>query len=300
MINKGFKQFLVKTVIFVALFIIFSIIIGSQLYQYGLLEDWRIEIYGRIGYILLFSIVGFVLLYRQRLLRMDHFKIKGRDKLFSLVSLVLLILFYLFERNAYKFEIGFFSVLLVHLIGIGIFVFLALGVYGVDFIRSFIKRFRKEIIYFLIFGVIVYSFMNLVFGLWRHLSYLVLNIVHFLLGFGNTQVVAPDILVFEGFAVKVAEACSGIYSIFIFTALYIFGVLVDWKKLNHKKAVLMFVPAVVGAFLVNVLRVFLMMIIGGYLSKSIALGLYHSYTGMIFFLVYFFIFWKSSYGWMRR
>jgi exosortase/archaeosortase family protein len=298
--NKGFKQFLVKTGIFITLFILFSIVIGSQLYQHGILENWKIEIYGRIGYILLFSIVGFILLYREKLLKFNKYEITKTDIFALFCSLVFLFLFYMFEVNAYKFEISFLKLILIHFIGIGIFAFLALGVYGVKFIDDFIKKFKKEIIYFLIFGVIVYSFMNLVFDLWRPLSYLVLNITRFLLGFGNVLVVNSDILVFEGFAVKIAEACSGIYSIFIFSALYIFAVLLDWKKLNHKKAILMFIPAVIGAFLVNVLRVFLMMVIGGYLSEGVALGLYHSYTGMIFFLVYFFIFWKLSYGWMKK
>jgi exosortase/archaeosortase family protein len=300
MLKKGFKQFLWKTGIFVLLFIIFSIIIGSQLYQYGLLEDWKIEIYGRIGYILLFSIVGFILLYRERLIKLNDFKRRYKDNIFACVSFMLLIIFYLFEINAYKFDINIINIILIHLIGIGVFGFLIIGIYGIEFVKNFINKFKNEIIYFIIFGIIVYSFMNVVFSLWSYLSNIVLSIVYSILKlFGNVSIINPDILIFEGFAVKIAEACSGIYSIFIFSALYIFAVLLDWKKLNHKKAILMFVPSVMGAFLVNILRVFLMMIIGNY-SRNIALGLYHSYTGMIFFLVYFFIFWKLSYGWMRK
>ena len=62
--KPGFKQFLWKTLIFIGLFIAFSALIGTRLYANGLLDKWGFEIYGRVGYILLFSIAGFILLYR--------------------------------------------------------------------------------------------------------------------------------------------------------------------------------------------------------------------------------------------
>lgn len=300
--NKGFKQFLWKTGIFAGLFIIFSVIIGSQLYQYGLLEKWKIEIYGRIGYILLFSIAGFVLFYRERLLKFKKFQYRKLDLIFFIKSFILLALFYLFETNAYKFSINTINLILIHLIGIFIFIFLWFGVYGWDFTRNFIKEFKKELVYFLIFGIIVYTLMNAVWSLWPYLSLIVMEIVSFLLKIinNNVSIINLNTIVFEGFAAQIAEACSGIYSIFIFSSLYIFGVLLDWKKMNKTKAVLMFIPAVIGAFFANILRVFLLFIAGAYISKELALGLYHSYVGMIFFLIYFGLFWGLTYKWMKK
>lgn len=300
--NKGFKQFLWKTGIFVGLFILFSAIIGSRLYQYGLLEDWKIKIYGRIGYILLFSIAGFILLYRNRLLKFKQFKYKKLDIIFSLLSFIFLEAFFLFEINAYKFILSLSNIILVHLIGIFIFIFLILGIYGLSFIKDFIKKFKKEILYFLVFGIIVYFLMNVVWSLWPYLSNIVTSITYFLLKLVSSKaaLIPPRTLLVNGFGAQIAEACSGIYSIFLFSALYLFAVFLDWKKMNKVKAVLMFVPAVTGAFFANILRVFLLMIIGGYVSRSIALGMYHSYTGMIFFLIYFGIFWGLTYKWMKK
>jgi exosortase len=116
----------------------------------------------------------------------------------------------------------------------------------------------------------------------------------------NVQIINSNTILFDGFAAQIAEACSGIYSIFIFSSLYILFMLVDWKKMNKLKAGLLFIPAVVGAFLVNILRVFLIMIFGAHVSKTLALGLYHSYSGMILFLIYFAIFWRLSYKWMKK
>ena len=57
---------------------------------------------------------------------------------------------------------------------------------------------------------------------------------------------------------------------------------------------------VLGAFLINIIRVFLLFVIGAFVSKEIALGMYHSYTGMIFFLIYFGVFWFLFYNWMKK
>ena len=302
-LEKGFKQFLWKTLAFVILFIAFSLIVGTRLYKYNLLTSWGIGIYGRVGYILLFSIAGFILLYRKKLLDIESFKYKTRDVIFLQISVILLALFYLFEVYAYRFTINMASILSVHLVGIFIFVFLALGIYGFEFIKSFIIKFKRELLYFLGFAVVTGALMNVVWDSWTYLSLWVTEIVYHLLHlFSNTslQIIPPRTLVFGSFGAEIAEACSGVYSIFLFTALYLFIVFLDWKEINKKKAALMFVPAVAGAFLANVFRVWLLFVVGAFVSPEIALGLYHSYAGMVFFLIYFAIFWFLFYKWMKN
>src|SRR3989338_7222605 len=140
-INKGFKQFLVKCALFVVLFIGFSFIIGTKLYSNDLLSGWKIEIYGRIGYILLFSLAGFILLYRERLLKLDYFKHKSRDYFLFILSIILVFGFYIFEANAGSFEITLFSILLAHSLLILTMLALVFGVYGTGFIINSIKNF---------------------------------------------------------------------------------------------------------------------------------------------------------------
>lgn len=302
-LEKGFRQFLLKTGLFVVLFIAFSLLIGTKLYANNLLTGWEIGIYGRVGYIILFSIAGFILLYRERLLKLENFKYKLRDVIFLLTSFILLGLFYLFEVYANRFQIDLINILIVHLIGISIFIFLGLGIYGLDFVKSFVKRFKRELLYFLGFGIVTGALMNLVWDSWPYLSLAVTEMVYRLLGlFHNTSLllIPPRTLIFGGFAAEIAEACSGVYSIFLFTALYLFIIFLDWKKLNKKKAWLLFIPAVIGAFLTNVFRVWLLFVVGAFISPEIALGLYHSYAGMIFFLIYFAIFWVLLYNWMKK
>lgn len=301
-LSKGFKQFLLKTGIFVLLFILFSALIGINLYSAKLLYEFGIYIYGRVGYILLFSIAGFILLYRNKLLSLERQKYRLKDFLFLLLSFALLGGFYFLEINISKIESTIPNMILTHLLGVSIFIFLFLGIYGLNFTGSFLKKFRKEVLYFVIFGIITGSLMDIVWSSWPYLSFLVLKINSFIFDILNInyQIIQPDIIRVGSFAAKIGEACSGVYSIFLFTALYLFIVFVDWKRINKKKAASLFLPAVMGAFLINVLRVMALLLIGGFVSKEVAMGLYHSYSGMIFFLIYFTMFWVFFYKWIKN
>jgi exosortase/archaeosortase family protein len=301
-LNEGFRQFLWKTVLFIGMFMAFIFLIGTKLYHYDILSGWKIEIYGRVGYILLFSLAGFILLYRERLMELGRFKHKWGDFLLVALSFISLAGFYAFEIYAYKFSINLTNIALVHILGVSIFVFLILGIYGLDFIKNFLRRFRKELLYFLIFGIVAASLMDFVWGLWPYFSDTVLRLVAFLLKTigANFRIIEPRTIIVGSFGAQIADACSGVYSIFLFLALYLFIAFVDWKEIDKKKATALLIPAVVGAFLVNVLRVFFLFIIGAYVSRDLAMGMYHSYTGMIFFLIYFAIFWVLFYNWMKK
>lgn len=301
-LEPGFKQFLWKTGIFVVLFIIFSGIVGVAVFSNGLLGKWKIDIYGRIGYIILFSMFGFILLYRKRLTKFDLYKRKAKDNLFIVISVLLLIGFYIVSRSINNLTPSILNIIWFHLLALSSFVFLLMGVYGLGFVKYFVKKFKKEISYFVVFGIIVYSLMRAVWSLWPYLSSGVLISVKFLLNLIGipVAVLGPATIGVKNFVVQIAEACSGVYSIFIFSALYLFIILLDWKEINKKKAGLLFIPAVLGAFAFNILRVFVLMLVGAYISRDLALGMYHSYSGMIFFLIYFLLFWGLLYKWMKR
>jgi exosortase/archaeosortase family protein len=301
-LTKGFKQFLLKTGLFLVLFVAISFIIGQKIVASSLLYGFKIFIYGGMGKILLFTIFGFVLLYRDKLLKLKDYKYKKKNIIFLILSLVSVISFYILELNIEMFSPSVISIALVHMLFLSMFIFLGLGIYSWKFIRDFFKEFKKELGYFLIFGIITYSLMNQVWKLWPYLSLIVSKVTYFLLKLvsNNVSLINQYTLSVNGFAAEIGEACSGVYSMFIFTALYLFATILDWKKMNKIKVVLVFIPAIIGAFLANILRVFLLMIIGGYVSRDLAPGLYHSYAGMIFFLIYFAIFWVLFYNWMKK
>ena len=105
---------------------------------------------------------------------------------------------------------------------------------------------------------------------------------------------------FNSFSAGIAKTCSGIDSIFLFTALYL-GVLAwDWKILNKKKMLVMFIPGLVGAFMLNIVRIFLLFLIGANISRDFALNAFHTNASAVLFLVYFAIFWWIFYKWMKK
>ena len=300
--DKGFKQVLIKLGIFLGLFILISLIIGQKIVASSLLYGFKIFIYGGMGKILLFSVLGFVLLYRKKLFEIKYYKYELKNLIFLLISFISVIGFYILELNISLVSVSLINIILIHLLFLSMFVFLGFGIFGLEFAKDFFKKFKKELLYFLIFGIIVYSLMNFVWKLWPYLSAIVLKIVYFLLKLvsNNVEIIEQATLRLGSFSAKIGEACSGIYSIFIFSGFYLFAVLLDWKKLNKIKAGLIFIPAVLGAFFVNVLRVFLLFIVGDSFSEKLALGLYHSYVGMIFFMIYFSLFWMIFYKWMKN
>ena len=160
--GKGFKQFLWKTVIFVLAFIVFSFIMGLTVFSNDLLTKWKIEIYGGVGYILLFLIAGFILLYRKRLTKLEMFKRERDDYILLANSVMLLGVFYGVSNYIDNLMPTIFNIIWFHFLALSGFVSLMLGVYGVSFTNHFVKKFKKELFYFLIFGIIVYVLINLI------------------------------------------------------------------------------------------------------------------------------------------
>ncbi|MBR9705444.1 archaeosortase/exosortase family protein [Candidatus Pacearchaeota archaeon] len=300
--NKGFSQLIIKTVIFLVLFVIISFVIGQRIVASSLLMDFYIYIYGGMGKILLFSIFGFILLYRKRLFKVNEYNFRKKNIILLIISFCLTAAFYLVELRIQTIPATLINIIGIHALFLLIFIFLGLAIFGYSFFKDFYKEFKRELTYFLIFGVIVYFLMEQVWKLWPYFALIVTKSVHFLLDLLPAKVILlnSNTLQFGTFAAKIAEACSGTYSIFLFTALYLFILLLDWKKFNKLRAILIFVPAVIGAFLVNIFRVFVLMVVGNYISREAALGLYHSYTGMIFFLIYFALFWVLTYKWLEK
>jgi exosortase/archaeosortase family protein len=300
--SEGFKELALRTIVFLFAFISISYFIGQKIVASQLLYGFDIYIYGGMGYLFLFCVLGFFVLSREKLFKLKKEERVVIDYVFLILSMVFLALFYIIEINIDIISENFINKILIHVIFLSTFITLVLGVIGVNYVKNIARDYKREILYFLIFFVLSYSLMNYVWKLWPYLSFMVSKAVYLLLKLLSDQVIlrGDDVLIFEGFGAKIGEACSGIYSIFIFSGLFVFIVFMDWYKINKKKAALLFLPAVLGAFLVNIFRVFLLMVVGAYFSEEAALGLYHSYTGMVFFMIYFVIFWYFAYKWMKN
>jgi exosortase/archaeosortase family protein len=71
--------------------------------------------------------------------------------------------------------------------------------------------------------------------------------------------------------------------------------MMDWKRLHVRRYFVVFPLALLGLFACNILRVFGLVMAGYYINPRIAFSLFHTYAGMLFFILYSAIFWALAY-----
>ncbi|HLF54411.1 MAG TPA: archaeosortase/exosortase family protein [Candidatus Nanoarchaeia archaeon] len=99
----------------------------------------------------------------------------------------------------------------------------------------------------------------------------------------------------DGFSVIIGPPCSGVFSMVLFTALFSFVYWLDREKINGRQAIKLYIIGVLGAYLINLLRVVVLLVIGAKWSPKIAVGLFHTNAGWILFAVYSFAYWWLAY-----
>lgn len=172
--------------------------------------------------------------------------------------------------------------------------------FGIRGMRMVAESYRQELLISAVIGASFVGFLFLVYDLWTVLSAIVLGSVKVLLKLFGIHAIylAPRSLVLNKFVITVAQGCSGIDSIALFTGLYALVGVLDWRRFDHKKFTLTFAPALLVLFGLNILRVFVLIAAGYYFNPQIAFSLFHTYAGMVFFIIYSSIFWILCYRWM--
>ena len=290
-IKPGLKQFLVRLLIFLGLFITLTAITGPWIISTRLLYGFHFFIYGNLGKMVIYSTIVFILLTKDRLARLNLFPYRKSNIWYILASFILIPLFFASGRLLLtypQFSSNLPLSLASHLLLTSMAALLIPGVFGVEFIKYFLKNFRKEVYICLVISILYDLAIFQVWKLWPYFSNFVLNSekLLFSLTFEHVSVIAPRILIVEKFAVSIAEACSGLDSLFLFSSLYILIAIQDFKIFNKLKLILMFIPASLGLIAVNIIRVYLLILIGVVISPDLALKLFHTYAGMILFIIY--------------
>ena len=302
---QSIRPFFIRLFIFCIAFIVITGILGPWIISTRLLYGFHFFIYANMGKMILFSAVAFIILSRAKIKNIPLFPWERKQYFFSLLTILLMFLFYymgtllLKEKNAFDNLSLFF---LSHLIIIAVPLSLTLAVFGVRFLRSFFHIFRAELLICLGLSVVFYFAIFQVWKLWPYLSRAVLHSVAFLLSFHISPVreIGPLTLLAGTFAVRVEQACSGLDSIFLFTTLYMLIGLVDWHQFHKWRFILIYFPALAGMFAINILRVYILILVGVYISPKLALQLFHTYLGMVLFIAYFFLFLKLTTPYLKK
>ncbi len=309
-IPKGFKDFLIKSVIFIFLFILTQLITmgwASETFLPGEIKPLAMDDLAQSAF---FMIIIFLALNKKKLLKIKKYSVKLWQRVISGIIIIGLFPLY-FQYKTYMVanievvkDFLYIFTSIEYLILFVILFFLLVFVFGFNFVKDFVKEYKKGLIFVLIGTIFVYILIRQFQNLWPYFSNFVASSVHFLLSLiGNSNLNFSGnlpILMFKDFTVKIAKTCSGIDSVFIFTGLFLAILAWDYKKLNKKKMAYLFIPGVIGAFFLNILRVFILILIGSYISRNFALQTFHTNASAVLFLIYFAIFWKLSYKWVEK
>jgi len=309
-INPGFKQFLVKSIIFIVLFILIQLITMSLVAKTqfpGKIKPFAMD---DLAESVFFVIVIFLAFNKNKLLKIKKYSVGLKQRIISAILIILLFpVYFQYKRfmlaniEMVKEFLWLFSSIEYLILFIILFFLISL-VFGFRFIKDFFKDHKKGLGLVLIGTIVVYNLIKWSQDLWPHLSRFVgKSAVYLLRFFGDASFKFSNnlpVVMFNNFGAGIAKTCSGIDSIFLFTALYL-GVLAwDYKILNKKKVAIMFLPGVVGAFMLNIVRIFLLFLVGAYVSRDFALHAFHTNASAILFLIYFGVFWWALYGWMKK
>jgi len=315
----GFRQFIIKTVIFISIGLTISMFI-ALFFRYTLLFQQYLSIPSAFQLekpnfrtillnALFFGIIAFIILTYKKLLEIQSFKFKKYQYIF-----ILLAAFFLIFQYIYKFLININTEFFLQtpifwggikiLINIFFVISLAVAVYGIFFIKYFIKNFKIEIVTFSLLSLGFFFIMKLFQNLWLIFSTFITKLLYvtFNLFYGDVTYVpftqsstmtegGGPLLGINGFQAIIGKPCSGIDSLLLFTSLYTLIFCLDHKRLKKSLTILLFFIGAIGMFITNILRILLLFMVGAHISPTLAVGLFHTNVGWILFIAYFFVFW---------
>lgn len=284
-------------------FVLASGIIGSRIISHGLVRKYGFQVYGGAGKALLFGALALLLLVWRR----QRFPKLAAWRPINFVWLVVAIAALLLEWRVLAqltrhHSPGIVWIIAAHFLILASVSSLLLFSFGWRNLLSLSRAYKRELLLSLAMATAFFGFLYLVYGLWKILATVVLKCVKALLGWVGVSAVfvPPRSLIFNKFGISVTQFCSGIDSIALFTGLYALVGVLDWHRFDHKKYLAAFLPGLVVLFGFNILRVFVLILGGYYINPQIAFSLFHTYAGMVFFIIYSGLFWGVSYRWILR
>jgi exosortase/archaeosortase family protein len=317
--NINFRKFVIKLALLLVLGLGTSMLI-SLFFKYTPLftnyldipQEFSVNILDYKGIFInacLFGIVAFIISGYGKLLKIKDFKFELKQLLFALIALIFLVgtyvLKYLINKNLDYFMQnpqfwGYVKLAFIPLFAISLY----LTIFGIPFTKYFLKNFKKEIVTFIALSIGFFILMLLVQNLWTIFSGVISQMLYWLFSLFFTNVTyQPYVMSFtmaegggpllgiNGFKAIIGKPCSGIDSFLLFTSLYALIFILDYKRLKKGLTIALFFVGALGMFLTNLVRIFLLFIVGAYIDPKIAVGLFHTNAGWILFIVYFFIYW---------
>lgn len=302
--EKNLKTFLIKSGLFIGL-----LLAVTFLFRFPI-DFFNLKMFSMNSATTLFSksdgikilalaLLFFAMYYKNKISEISH---KAQDKLSTflfIISGIIVVAGYYFLRylsNVYNVESGaglLFMQIASALCLILAFVLFVTGVFSFDYLKRFYSELKKPLWITGILTVISYLLLMWFQGLWPYFSYSISRILYGMLSpFYNVymELNKTPIIDINGFTVSIGAPCSGIESLFLFAAFSIGIYALDHERLKKKTFLISSIIGLVGIYFVNILRLFLLILTGIYISPDFAVGMFHTNVGWILFAIYFLIY----------
>ena len=322
--NKGLVQFSIRTIIFFAilfgvqLFLMFYFRYTSFFIKYLQLgEEFYFQFLTglrKTDFInsMLFAFIIFLLWNRRTIAKLNPYKQDKKETiLFGALAALTLVSHYIFKYwvNANK-ESALENLLAITLakygFNIAFVILLAFSIYNRKFFTDNFRKFRRQIPVFALLSA-GYFFIIQMFQLaWSYLGTFVAKIIYFMLtltvdnAYIRLNPGKSPIIGVGKFIVGISEECSGIDSLLLFLSLFTAILALDWYKINRKRMFMLLVPGIIFTVFYNILRVYLLILVGVYYDPQFAVDTFHTNIGWILFLVFFVIFWNFGSKWVYQ
>ncbi|MBN2566882.1 archaeosortase/exosortase family protein [Candidatus Woesearchaeota archaeon] len=320
--NRGLSQFYLKTIVFfgslffLSLFIMLYFRHTTFFIKYLKIPvefyiPWLIGLNkGKLINSFIFILIAFIIFIKDRLKELKTYPFQWRASAALLTASIVFLVGHYYFKFLIKVNLAYYSAIPVTTTFIkylleGMFVILlGLAVYGWPFVRDLFGRFWKTMAVFSGIFVVYYFIVEWFQSIWSYLSLFVAKTLAFLLGLSFQDIVlratygGSTILGAAGFVVGISKECSGIDSLMLFISLYIFIWVLNWKDLDRKRMAILFVPGVIMTVAYNILRVYLLMLVGILYDPEFAIDTFHTNIGWVLFLLVFFVFWHFGSRWV--
>lgn len=297
-IEKTAIPLLKRVAVFLCIFVGLSGGIGPTIIANNLLHKYGFFIYGTMGKTLIFGLVAFIILahHRKQFPLLLHFN-RSEGIIFGIFSTFAYVGAWLGIQALIDNNTSLFIIMTCHVLLLLSVIFAFFAIFGMKNTLSVLQFYSKEIITSMFVTLGFAGFLEIVYGLWKSLAFTVMHSVQWLLSLHgvHAEIFPPLTLIFDKFGVTIEKTCSGIESIALFTGLSALIGLIDKQKINFKKFFIVLPIGLTGLFIFNVLRVYGLIAAGYYINPEIAFSLFHTYAGMIFFIIYAGIFWGFTY-----
>jgi len=300
--KKNFKGFLVRLVILGAIIFLTRAIFQFPIEYFGMnifKQTVANRLFSKIDALQILIVVGvfFGLYYRKRISALKHPNVNIKKSIiFILLGEIIIVIYYLFRASTNYFNISTGLLLIIIQIAILIslgaaFLCFTIAVFSIEYIKSFWKKLKKELIVAAIVAIILYNLLMLFQNQWLFFSTGVSNILNSI--FSHLYPVSyhlgtnGPILTVSNFSVAIGPPCSGIDSMFLFTAFFAGLFALDHRRMNKSLFFISFIVGLIGVYAVNILRLFLLILAGINISPKFAVGLFHTNAGWLLFVIYF-------------